>query len=904
MALDPEDLGLSQSWYARELPGDARMTLPGSIQEAGFGDLPSIDTFWTGSIQDKSFFTDPRYAAFRDPDNFKLPFWLTPPREYQGACWFQRTVCLKEAGVWMELMLERCHWFTRVWLGEQELGRGDSLGTPHHFRFQTETAGEQRLTLCVDNRLHVDVGPNSHSVSDHTQGNWNGVVGELLLNRVPAYHVESLEIDADPQSGDVKVSLQMQADEALEVTLQVRSAEDKGSVLAECARNLSAPFALSEILKVKSPVALWSPLTPNLYELEVTVASENGGRLHRVERFGFVRMEAKERGFLLNGRPIKLRGTLDCAVFPEHGYPPTDVESWLRVLEQVRAYGLNHVRFHSWCPPEAAFIAGDRLGLIFQVECGSWANTTTMLGRSEPVDAWLYEEGERIVRHYGNHPCFRLMAYGNEPAGPGEGQGADYLKDWLTHWKERDPRRLHTGGAGWPKVPENQFHNLPQPRLQLWGAGLKGRLNAEPPATDFDYEAILDTMADRPVVSHEIGQWCVFPDPDEIDTYTGFLKAGNLEIVREFLSRQGLLPLAKAYHHASGRLQTLCYKFEIEAALRSQNLAGFQLLGLQDFPGQGTAPVGVVDAFWNRKSYVDAAEYREFCADTVLLASLPRMVFQEGDSLEAELLCSHFGARDYRDAAVCWSLRNDTGDCVAEGELSALHIPAGGLSRLGTIRHIFAETGTARRLELRIEIAGSGIRNRWNLFVYPHARPRPDLSGIRVMSGWTPALVAALERGESVWLRLNPKDIATGLKTGFSSIFWNTAWTRGQAPHTMGILCDPAHPALAAFPTASHSDVQWWSILRNAAPMELDRIGWTHGGIVSLVPDWNDPKPLSIAFAARAGKGRVLVTSVDFDGEDDPALRQLESSLLRYWLTAPPTEHPPVTVGRLLTLLG
>lgn len=908
IALDPDDLGLQQEWFLRELPGEEHMDLPGSIQEAGFGEEPSLETHWTGAIVDKALFSNPRYAPYRDPENFKMPCWLLPRKVYQGACWFQRTVRLEEAGDWMELFMERCHWFSRVWLGDRELGRGDSLGAPHVFRFKNDTAGETLLTLCIDNRLHIDVGPNSHSVSDHTQGNWNGVAGGITLKKVPPLRLERVEIDADPGTGRVRVDLEIQDDDPgnEEIHLQLRVLSPVGTPLAECVRSLipgSESRNVQEQMDLELPVETWSPQAPNLYHLELMLRRGGETLLCHREDVGFVHMETRGREILLNGTPIKLRGTLDCAVFPGHGYPPADVPTWERILRRIQEYGLNHVRFHSWCPPEAAFVAGDRVGMIFQIECGSWANTTTALGKGEPIDDWLYEEGGRIVRAYGNHPCFRLMAYGNEPAGPGGEPGADYLNRWLSHWKKRDPRRLHTGGAGWPRIPENDFHNLPQPRLQAWGAGLDGWLNAQAPGTAFDLEPILEPLADRPVVSHEIGQWCVYPDMDEIDTYTGFMRAGNLEIYRDFLDQAGLLPMAKAYHLASGKLQTLCYKFEIEAALRSRSLAGFQLLGLQDFPGQGTAPVGALDAFWEPKSYVDAAEYREFCGDTVLLAAMDRMVFQEGDSLEAELLCSHFGAQDLTDTDIAWTLEDGTGRKVAGAVVPASRIATGGLRSLCRIQHIFADLGRARRLELCLEISGTEIRNRWNLFVYPRSLPLPDLSGIRVMDGWSPALAAALERGESVWLRLKPKDIATRIQTGFSSIFWNTAWTRGQAPHTMGLICDPAHPALAAFPTASHSDVQWWSILRHAAPMEVDRLGWTDGGIVSLVPDWNDPKPMSIAFEASAGRGRVLVTSVDFEASDDPALHQFESSLLRYWHSAPPPERRSTTPGRLLTLL-
>lgn len=909
LKLDPEDLGLREKWFLQELPASEPISLPGSLQEAGYGEKPGPDTLWTGAIKNKVLFSDPRYEPYRDPASFKVPFWLQPPRVYQGPCWYQRKIELNHASDWMEILLERCHWFTQAWIGDHDLGRGDSLSTPHTFRFQPMHSGEQLLTLRIDNRLLVDVGPNSHSVSDHTQTNWNGVIGEMRLRSGTGLHLDLLEIDAAPETGVVTVTLDVGSEaplsESIEVEMRIVSSKNGASPCAESTTTLppgeSKVLSLVETLAVGPEVHAWSPHHPNVYELEVVIRCGEACLLRHRDSFGFVSMHTRGQEMYLNGNPIKLRGTLDCAIFPAHGYPPTEIEEWETIFTRIRGYGLNHVRFHSWCPPEAAFIAGDRTGLIFQVECGSWANTTSSVGSGAPIDTWLYEEGERIVRQFGNHPCFRLMAYGNEPGGPE--RGAAYLRPWVTHWKKRDPRRLHTSGAGWPAVPENDFHNLPEPRLQQWGEGLESQLNAKAPCTDFDLQPLLDDFPDRPVISHEIGQWCVYPDFDEIQKYTGVLKPCNLEIYRDFIEKKGLGPLAKHYHHASGRLQTYCYKAEIEAALRSKNLAGFQLLGLQDFSGQGTAPVGVLDAFWEPKDYVDEKEFRQFCGDTVLLASMERMTFREGESFTADISCSHFGEHDLSNTQVDWCLKTKTGTTLTSGALPISHLPTNRLSFLGTVSHIFTEEGNPDQLEFCVQLAGTDQRNTWSLFTYPKKVPPLDLENVIVAKEWQPHLATALKQGESVWLRLTPRDIDTEVLSGFSSIFWNTPWTRGQPPHTLGLLCDPDHPALSKFPTESFSDAQWWSILHHAAPLELDRIHWTDGGILSLVPDWNHPQPLSIAFEARVGKGRVLVTSIDFDAADDPALKQLEYSLMSYWVNAITDESPQITAGQLLTLL-
>jgi beta-galactosidase/beta-glucuronidase len=258
---------------------------------------------------------------------------------------------------------------------------------------------------------------------------------------------------------------------------------------------------------------------------------------------GMREIAAKGTQFILNGQPISLRGTLECCIFPHTGYPPTDVPSWRRIIRVCQAHGLNHMRFHSHCPPEAAFVAADELGFYFQIECGSWANQGASLGDGKPLDKWLYEEANRILQAYGNHPSFLLMAYGNEPAGPG--RGGQYLGPWVTHFRGQDSRRMYTAAAGWPLIAENQFHNTPQPRIHQWGMGLQDRLNGQPPATIADYRDFV-RQYDVPVVAHEIGQWCVYPNFAEISKYTGVLQAKNRQTTDAVLQRRDRVGTANA----------------------------------------------------------------------------------------------------------------------------------------------------------------------------------------------------------------------------------------------------------------------------------------------------------------------------------------------------------------------
>jgi len=112
---------------------------------------------------------------------------------------------------------------------------------------------------------------------------------------------------------------------------------------------------------------------------------------------------------------------------------------------------LNHVRFHSYCPPEAAFIAADKLGIYFHVECSSWPNQASSIGDGGPADKFIYDEGDRIIKEYGNHPSFCMLASSNEPGGRNRDE---YLGKLVTYWRSIDNRRVYTSGGGWPIIPE------------------------------------------------------------------------------------------------------------------------------------------------------------------------------------------------------------------------------------------------------------------------------------------------------------------------------------------------------------------------------------------------------------------------------------------------------------------
>ncbi|HSC55258.1 MAG TPA: glycoside hydrolase family 2 TIM barrel-domain containing protein [Phnomibacter sp.] len=886
--IDSLDKGENDQWYNKKLANE--ITLPGSLTTNGFGNDISVNTPWTGSIFDSSWFFKPEYAKYRHKGNIKVPFWLQPVKYYVGAAWFQKSITIPSSweGQHIELFIERSHWETTVWIDGEPIGMQNSLSTAQIFDLVKLKAGEHQLTIRVDNRIKdINVGPNSHSISDHTQTNWNGMIGEISLSAKPQIFIDHVQLYPDVKAKKVIAKVwfynNSETSTKASLTFSVTSVNVKTERLKSQVIDVTVA-ADSSFVEFSYPMGnapfLWDEFAPNLYSMKIKLNS-NKGIDEKDIQFGMRDFKVKGTQFTINERKTFLRGTLECAIFPLTGYPPTDVPSWTRIFKVAKSYGLNHVRFHSWCPPEAAFDAADRLGVYLQIECASWANWGSSLGDGLPVDQYIYDESNRIVKAYGNHPSFCMMEYGNEPGGKNH---VAYLKAFVNYWSEKDPRRIYSSGAGWPVIPENGYNNLPQPRIQHWEEGLKSIINRERPKTNYDWSSVISEYS-IPTVSHEIGQWCVYPDFKEMKKYTGVLKPKNFEIFEERLSENGLLRLADSFLLASGKLQSLCYKAEIEAALRTQNFGGFQLLDLHDFPGQGTALVGVLSPFWEDKGYITGKEFSRFCNATVPLARFPKMIYLNNETLEVPVEISHFGASPLSNAVTKWEIKNGGNKILFSGTFASTAIPIGNAFKLGEIKQSLSSIKEPSQLTLTITVGAD--QNSWQWFVYPSQQQRVG-KDILITQQLDNDAINKLNNGGKVLLTLKKGSIKENhggnIAIGFSSIFWNTAWTNGQAPHTLGVLINPKHNAFKYFPTEYHSDYQWWDAMSNSNAVVLDSLAKGLTPIIRVVDDWVTARSLGLVFECKIGKGKLLVSSIDLLSEKEKRAeaRQLMYSLLKY----------------------
>ena len=355
---------------------------------------------------------------------------------------------------------------------------------------------------------------------------------------------------------------------------------------------------------------------------------------------------------------------------------------------------------------------------------------------------------------------------------------------------------------------------------------------------------------------------------------------------------------------ASGKLQALCYKEEIEAAMRTPGVSGVQLLDLHDFPGQGTALVGVLDPFWDSKGYITPEQFRRFYNSTVPLARLLKRVWTPGETLTAEVELAHFGPAPLPRATPYWKLTDAAGRAVAGQDWPAKDIPVDRGIELGRVSAALAGLAAPGRYSLAVGLKGTPFENDWNIWLVPGDTSASPPQDVLFTSTLDEAALARLNAGGKV-LFAGTKLSPAHPKLGFEPIFWNRYMFNTQGRQTLGLLCDPAHPALAQFPTDFWQDWLWNDIVTQARGVILDEFPAALVPIVQVIDDWNTNRKLGLVFECRVGQGKLLVCAADLsnDLEKRPSARQLRSSLLAY--VAGPMFAPRVemSAGELQRLL-
>lgn len=917
-----------------------QMDLPGTLDENGIGHRDVGANQWHPDAVLGN-------AAGEIDKDAPIATRFTRRHTYEGEARISRKITVPDYGTdRLFVLAERARALRLLVDGEAcSVFRQGTLSTPYIFELTGAAPGEHEFTFLSDNSypgMPKAAIYYSSAATDETQTNWNGILGECSMYTRPQNFIDSLRVypravkkeEKNKAGGyvldvcvelapgakkvykDAKIILQSEALAAgeLEDTQTLTEIISySGEGLAEAGTDKEENPKTMEIwfrdLPLRENVKLWDEDEGNLYEMAVTLdngmsAEDKGGSTAECRtRFGIRSFGDNGSGRLaLNGRAIFLRGEANCAEYPETGHPPMTIPEWKEMLLKYRSYGINFVRFHSHCEPEAAFAAADELGMLLQPELSHW----------DPKDAFGTEESYRyyraelvdLLKTYANHPSFVMLTLGNELQAQDEGR--ERMRELVRTAKRMDPTRLYANGSNAfygeeGCDPESDFYTSQSCKdVVICGtfSGMRGYLNENYPSADRTYdEAMAEIRKEyqKPVFSFEVGQFEVLPDFEELESFHGISDPVNLKLIKKRVEERGLLPTWEKYVEATGELSRLAYREEIEAAMRTRELSGISLLGLQDFPGQGTALVGMMNSHLEPKPYDFARpeRFREFFQECRILVKLPHYTYEAGERLIAEVEAANFGKRNI-EGVFCWTLAgkksvSENGNCepaeikskntvIATGEDTEITIcRPGSYTEVGSldIPLDFVEKNTALTLKVRI---GDSI-SAYPIWVYRKTTPVcPE--NVYETRAFDVKTRAVLQNGGRVYLSpdADKESLPYSIKTQFTTDFWSVGTFTDQEGG-MGQLIDTEHPIFKEFPTDFHTDWQWW-IMATKRAVVLPRPMKT---IITEMDSYAFLRPMAQLIEFRCLKGKVLLSTMELHkSQQYPEARALKTAIYEY----------------------
>lgn len=875
-ATDPRSRGLQEEWWKKSF--DATIILPGSTDEAGVGDVNPVE---------RLHFDEDEYPNYPDTADFGN---FTRIHKYIGKAWYQRNFTLpaSQSGTHVMLYLERVLWQSRAWIDGVELSLPcNYLSTPHLHDLGILPKGEHTLTVMVDNSEVLPIFPYGHQYCPAMQTVWNGIVGkiELLLNNemditdfqvYPSYKNRCVTIKSCIKNEGGK-------NEKVRLHYRIRQKED-GKIIKEWeTRALIAQANETILQEIKlDSVREWNEFTPSLYEVELEM--RNGKQICKERAcVGFRDLGSADKHITVNGKKIVVRFSLEGLFSGKQGYPATDRDYWMRVFSLYKSFGFNGIRFHSCTPPEAAFEAADELGLYLQVEffwINNWTRGKGLIGNeNDTLNHFVVSEIENALKVYGNHPSMALVGIGNELAG-----NFDKMGEWVARWKQQDSRHLYAVGMAHDITLYDDFVEY-----GARGAVLKNR------GTDWDYsrhyidpaQHAFDKTTFRrknlPEFTHELGQYVVHPLWSEADEYDGVLRAYNYDYFKSLEKKNGVDGMDYLFQKASGRLNTNDYKAEIEALLRTPYSAGYSLLSMADYPGQGEAMVGWVDALYHLKNFVSVEQYRQYGGAVTPLLRFGKYVWQDGETFKGSVEVANYGNNDLTGLQLYYTVTGLYGE-IGHGTLARTHVQQGSLVRIDSFEVGLKSWAKGCKYTINIFSLDHKIANSWNIWVYP-ASSQSSLGDVLFTSSFEEAM-NALKKGRKVLLDASSLGNRKMKKYGsYKSVFWSLSWFKGQQTEVSGAVVQNNHPALSLFETDDVIDWEWQDICEGGHAFVLNDLPRDYRAIVQPVCDFHKGNKLGSIFELRTKEGgRLLVCGYNLSRPDTalPAVRQLKYSLLEY----------------------
>ncbi len=850
--LDPNDLGIDEKWFDSEISKDL-LNLPGTLCENGVGE-PFV------------------YDHELNPENVRS---LKAKFDYVGACWYQKKISIPKEleGKELVLFLERIIIKSEIWIDDKYVGNTSGLVTAHKYDISSfvKAGTEHTLTILIDNRDTFYLSTYGHSYTNESQTIWNGIVGDISLKVNEKVNISEMLIITETDNKSVLLKGKIKSENCAKVKVDF-SINDESFVVCEDSITIDISESVQSFehrINIDKEVVAWDEFTPKLYSLASKVFVEDKFVSEKVETFGFRKVTTKDRDILLNNNKIYLRGNLECCVHPLTGYPPCDVDYWTKIFETVKEYGMNHIRYHSNCPPEAAFIAADKVGVYLQVEGPVWLDTWFMaLGSHQEHYEFMPLEAERIMRAYSNHPSFVIFCNGNEFRGD-----FSILHNIVESSRKIRPDIIYTLTSNYDREldPEDDIFIA----VEADKKGMRGNRFFEKMATTIltDYSGAVESR-NIPLVAHEGGQYAVYPNVLEIPKYNGNLEPINFMAIRDDLEKKNISHMVEKFVKASGDFSARLYKEEIESYMRTIDYAGFQILGIQDFPGQCTATIGLLDSFWDSKGLITPQWFKQFCNDVVLLIRSDKRIYNSKEKFSAEVMVNQFSNKDIvNDRIVYKLLYNDKviGSGVFENDRLECHRQI----IVGMTKEIdLSVFDRPTQLKFVVELENSQYRNDWDIWVFPEIdEKRADESinkyGIKVYDAWSEEVETMLEKGEKVLL-IPKREAFVNRPTydgSFYPVFWSPVFFKKKIP--CGFYTNKEHKAFGHFVTGEYSNYQWFNLLKTSYNFDVDNLPKDFTPIVETVPNYYFNHRMTNLIEAKVGKGVLMICSLQLDELND-----------------------------------
>ncbi|WP_405383061.1 sugar-binding domain-containing protein [Maribacter sp. LLG6340-A2] len=820
---------------------------------------------------------------------------LTPNYSFIGIANYKKTIHIPKT--WkkknVHLFLERVLWQSKVYVDGKLVSTKDALGTPHLHNLGMLSTGDHTLEIRVNNDMLYNIGDKGHAYSESTQTIWNGIVGEIKLIPQDPVYIEQLKTVSNIDDDNLKVILDIVSNKLQKSTIALRIERIGTNELIiekEVKYTLNKGSNKNEVIfDLKGRLKKWSEFDPTVYTLKVLLTTKKYRDFKETE-FGYLEVGHNGTHVTINKNPVFLRGNLDNVHFPLTGYPSTSLEEWLGIFKIYKDYGLNHVRFHSWCPPEAAFKAANRVGIYIQAEASVWIDSwmnEDMIAKGRPEmetrghpkglgynaerDAWVKKEMNRVVDVYGNHPSFIMFCIGNELGS----SDFDQVEKWIGKLKKQDSRRLYAGSTARKIMATDDYTVTHLIDNVGWTRGLNGA------HTNWDFEKAYSQM-NIPILAHEIGQWPVYPSWKEIEKYTGVLRAKNLNEFKLVAEKNGIADQDVQFQKATGALNQIMYKYEIESFLRTKSCAGIQLLSMQDYQGQGEALVGWLDVFYDSKGITAPSTFKQHHNETVPLLRTKKFNWKNTEIFQGQVEISHFGHEDLKNVELVYKITNNLGEKIYQNEIKLGDISRGTLAEAGKIEFPLSNITKATRLQIEVAIKNTTFLNHWNIWVFPETLEQPNTK-VNIVDHLDDSILEALNNGENVLLVANSLGTQkNSVPFNFYQLYWSYTYFPGQGKTSLGLLVQQDHPALNNFPTSYYSDWQWEAFDKKGKAFILNELSKEYKPIVQLVDDFHRNNKEGLLFEFKVGKGKLLVSGFDINAKVSPVAKQLKYSLLNY----------------------